>query len=64
MANGFLVIERQKDQSIMLFDDDSEIEIMICGIRGDQGNERIRIGIKAPEKYKIHRKESHRKIKE
>ena len=61
MPNGFLVIERQKDESITLFDGDSKIEIMICNIRGFKGNERIKIGIKAPEKYEIHRTESRKK---
>jgi sRNA-binding carbon storage regulator CsrA len=61
MANGFLVIERQKDESITIFDDDSTIEIMVCDVRGNHGNERIKLGIKASEKYKIHRTESCKK---
>lgn len=55
--NGFLVIERQRDQSVVIYDDDLKIEIMICNVRGEHGNERIRLGIKAPKKLKVHRAE-------
>ena len=58
MKKGFLVIERQKDESIIISNDDSEIEIMVCNVRGNHGNERVKLGISAPGKYKIHRKES------
>jgi len=64
MKNGFLVIERKKDESITISDDDSEIEIMVCNVKGNHGNERVKLCINAPGKYKIHRKESTSNIKE
>lgn len=45
-----LILARKKGQSIVINDD---IEIIISAIEGDQ----VKIGISAPEQYKIFRKE-------
>jgi len=45
-----LVLSRQKDETIMIGDD---VEITIVDIRGDK----VRIGISAPSKVPVHRKE-------
>lgn len=45
-----LVLSRQKDESIMIGDD---IEITIVDVRGDK----VRLGINAPRKVEVHRKE-------
>ena len=51
-----LVLSRQHDQSIMIGDD---IEITIIDIRGDK----VRIGVSAPLKIPVHRKEIYDAIK-
>lgn len=45
-----LVLTRKKGQSIVI---NGEIEIVIASVEGDQ----VKIGISAPESYKIYRKE-------
>ncbi len=45
-----LVLSRQKDQTIMIGDN---IEITVVDIRGDK----VRLGITAPPKIPVHRKE-------
>ena len=45
-----LVLSRQRDETIMIGD---EIELTIVDIRGDK----VRIGIKAPARIAVHRKE-------
>ena len=45
-----LVLSRKRDESIMIGDD---VEITVIDIRGDK----VRIGIKAPRKVQVHRKE-------
>ena len=45
-----LVLSRQKDQTIMIGD---TIEITVVDIRGDK----VRLGISAPSKIPVHRKE-------
>ena len=51
-----LVLSRHKDQTIMIGDN---IEITIVDIRGDK----VRIGITAPSKIPVHRKEVYEAIK-
>ncbi len=51
-----LVLSRQKNESIFIGDD---IEIMIV----DVNQNRVKLGIKAPEEIPIHRKEIHELIK-
>lgn len=51
-----LVLSRQRDETIMIGDD---IEITIVDIRGDK----VRIGITAPTKIPVHRKEVYDAIK-
>ncbi len=51
-----LVLSRQKDQTIMIGDD---VEITVVDIRGDK----VRIGITAPSKIPVHRKEVYDAIK-
>ena len=51
-----LVLSRQKDETIMIGDD---VEITIVDIRGDK----VRIGISAPSKVPVHRKEVYDAIK-
>lgn len=50
-----LVLSRKVNQSIMIGDD---IEIKVLEIRGDQ----VRIGIEAPKKIPVHRKEVYEAI--
>ena len=50
-----LVLSRQKDQTIMIGDN---IEITIVDIRGDK----VRLGITAPTKIPVHRKEVYEAI--
>ena len=50
-----LVLSRQKDESIMIGDD---IEITIVDVRGDK----VRLGISAPRKVSVHRKEIYEAI--
>jgi len=45
-----LVLSRQRDESIMIGD---EVEITIVDVRGDK----VRLGITAPRKIAVHRKE-------
>lgn len=45
-----LVLSRQRDETIMIGD---EIELTVVDIRGDK----VRIGIKAPSRVAVHRKE-------
>ena len=49
-----LIIERCKDESIVI---DGDIEIMIAQVRGQKGNEKVRLAITAPRKISVHRKE-------
>lgn len=51
-----LVLSRQRDQTIMIGDD---IEITVVDIRGDK----VRLGINAPSKIPVHRKEVYDAIK-
>ena len=50
-----LVLSRQKDQTIMIGDN---IEITVVDIRGDK----VRLGINAPAKIPVHRKEVYEAI--
>ena len=45
-----LVLSRQRDESIMIGDD---VEIVIVDVRGDK----VRLGITAPKKIPVHRRE-------
>ncbi len=45
-----LVLSRQRDESIMIGDD---VEITIVDVRGDK----VRLGITAPKKIPVHRRE-------
>jgi carbon storage regulator len=51
-----LVLSRQKNEAIMIGD---EIEIVVVDIRGD----RVRLGISAPGRIPVHRKEIYEAIK-
>ena len=51
-----LVLSRQRDQTIMIGD---EIEITVVDIRGDK----VRLGITAPTRIAVHRKEVYEAIK-
>jgi len=51
-----LVLSRQRDETIMIGDD---IEITIVDIRGDK----VRLGITAPRKVQVHRKEVYEAIR-
>ena len=51
-----LVLSRQRDETIMIGDD---IELTIVDIRGDK----VRIGIKAPSRIAVHRKEVYEAIR-
>ena len=52
-----LVLSRQRDETIMIGD---EIEITVVDIRGDK----IRLGITAPARIAVHRKEVHDAIRQ
>jgi carbon storage regulator len=52
-----LVLARRLNESIMIGDD---IEIVIIDIKGDQ----VKLGIKAPRKITVHRKEIYQEIKQ
>jgi len=52
-----LVLARQKDQSIIIGDD---VEITVVDIRGDK----VRLGISAPRRVSVHRKEIYEKVKQ
>jgi carbon storage regulator len=51
-----LVLSRQRDETIMIGDD---IEITVVDIRGDK----VRLGIAAPSKIAVHRKEVYESIR-
>ncbi|MEM9082521.1 MAG: carbon storage regulator CsrA [Planctomycetota bacterium] len=51
-----LVLSRQRDETIMIGD---EVEITLVDIRGDK----VRLGIKAPTKIAVHRKEVYEAIR-
>lgn len=51
-----LVLSRQRDETIMIGDD---IELTVVDIRGDK----VRLGIKAPSRIAVHRKEVYDAIK-
>ena len=50
-----LVLSRQKNESIVIGDD---VEIVIVDVRGDK----VRLGITAPKKISVHRKEIYEAI--
>ncbi len=50
-----LVLSRQKDESIMIGDD---VEVTIVDVRGDK----VRLGITAPKKIPVHRREVYEAI--
>ena len=52
-----LVLARRLNESIMIGDD---IEIVIIDIKGDQ----VKLGIKAPKKVTVHRKEIYQEIRQ
>ncbi len=52
-----LVLARRLNESIMIGDD---IEVVIIDIKGDQ----VKLGIKAPRKITVHRKEVYQEIKQ
>ncbi|TVQ31743.1 MAG: carbon storage regulator [Phycisphaeraceae bacterium] len=52
-----LVLSRQRDETIMIGDD---IEITVVDIRGDK----VRLGITAPTRIAVHRKEVYEAIRE
>ncbi len=52
-----LVLARRLNESIMIGD---EIEIVVIDIKGDQ----VKLGIKAPRKITVHRKEIYQEIKQ
>ncbi len=51
-----LVLSRQRDETIMIGDD---VEITVVDIRGDK----VRLGINAPRRIQVHRKEVYDAIK-
>src|SRR5436190_18896062 len=51
-----LVLSRQRDETIMIGDD---IEVTVVDIRGDK----VRLGINAPTRIAVHRKEVYEAIK-
>ena len=51
-----LVLSRQRDETIMIGDD---IELIVVDIRGDK----VRLGITAPARIAVHRKEIYEAIK-
>ena len=52
-----LVLARKTNESIIIGD---EIEIVVIDIKGDQ----VKLGIKAPKKVTVHRKEIYEEIKQ
>lgn len=52
-----LVLARRLNESIMIGD---EIEVVVIDIKGDQ----VKLGIKAPRKVTVHRKEIYQEIKQ
>lgn len=55
-AEAMLVLSRQRDETIMIGD---EVEITVVDIRGDK----VRLGITAPTRISVHRKEVYEAIK-
>jgi carbon storage regulator len=53
---GMLVLARRLNESIMIGD---EIEIVVIDIKGDQ----VKLGIRAPKRVTVHRKEVYEEIK-
>lgn len=53
-----LVLSRQKDESIVIGDGDDKVVITIVDVRGDK----VRLGITAPRKIPVHRKEIYEAI--
>jgi len=51
-----LVLSRRKDESIMIGDD---VEVTIVDVRGDK----VRLGITAPRKIPVHRREVYEAIR-
>jgi carbon storage regulator len=54
-----LVMSRFRDESIFIGDD---IEIVVVDVRGEKGNEKVRLGINAPSSISVHRKEVYQQI--
>lgn len=52
-----LVLARRLNESIMIGDD---IEVVVIDIKGDQ----VKLGIKAPKKVTVHRKEIYQEIEQ
>ncbi len=52
-----LVLARKLNESIMIGD---EIEVVVIDIKGDQ----VKLGIKAPKKVTVHRKEIYQEIEQ
>ena len=52
-----LVLARRLNESIMIGD---EIEVVVIDIKGDQ----VKLGIRAPRKVSVHRKEIYQEIKQ
>lgn len=52
-----LVLARRMNESIMIGDD---IEVVVIDIKGDQ----VKLGIKAPKKITVHRKEIYQEIQQ
>ena len=48
-----LVLSRQRDESIVIGEGDDMVEITIVDVRGDK----VRLGITAPKKVSVHRRE-------
>lgn len=48
-----LVLSRQRDESIMIGEGNDVIEVMIVDVRGDK----VRLGITAPKRIPVHRRE-------
>lgn len=53
-----LVLSRQRDESIMIGEDDDVVEVMIVDVRGDK----VRLGITAPRSIPVHRREVYNAI--
>lgn len=60
--NGSLSLTRREEQSILIFADDSKIEVEICGVRGTPGHGIVSLRVTAPKKVKIYRTELYDKI--
>ena len=53
-----LVLSRQKDESIIIGEGVDKVEVTIVDVRGDK----VRLGINAPRKIPVHRKEIYEAI--